>query len=141
MELSAAYHALNLRAVLTAAAVSYFFMALWYSPFVFGERWAKASHLTGRKLMKMNVYVLYGSTFTMNLFAAFVLGMFLTSQPGFVNGAMAGFGAGFFWVGMFIFIIYTFERRPIPLYFIDGGYVACAFTIMGAILGGWNSLF
>jgi hypothetical protein len=141
MEFSAAFHALSLRAVLTATAVSYFFMALWYSPFVFGERWTKASHLTGRKLLKGNIYIIYASTFIMNFFAALILGMFLTAQPGLRHGIIAGFGTGFFWVGMSMFIIYTFERRPLALYFIDGGYVTCAFTIMGAILGGWSSFF
>jgi len=141
MEFTAAFHALSIRAVLTATIVSYFFMALWYSPFMFGERWTRESHLSGRLLRKRNSYAVYLTTLLMNFFAAYLLGMFLTVQPTLQHGLVAGFGAGFFWVSMFISIIYTFERRPLALYFIDCGYVTFAFTIMGGILGGWNSIF
>jgi len=140
MEFTAAFHALSLRAVITATVVSYFFMALWYSPFMFGERWTRESHLTGRLLRKRNTYAVYMTTLFMNFLAALFLGMILTAQPTLKYGLIAGFVAGFFWVSMFISIIYTFERRPLTLYFIDCGYVTLAFTIMGGILGGWNSL-
>ena len=141
MEFTAAFQALSIRAVMTATVVSYFFMALWYSPFVFGERWTKESNLTGRLLRKRNTYGVYLITLLMNFSAAFILGMFITAEPTLQHGLIAGFGAGFFWVSMFISIIYTFERRSLALYFIDCGYVTIAFTIMGGILGGWNSLF
>lgn len=141
MEFIAAFKMLSIRAVLTATIVSYFFMALWYSPFVFGQRWTKESHLTGKLLRKRDTFAVYLATIIMNFFAALLLGIFLTAKPTLVHGLIAGFGAGFFWVSMFISIIYTFERRPLPLYFIDCGYVTAAFTIMGGILGGWNSFF
>ena len=141
MEFAAAYKALSIRGVITATVVSYFFMALWYSPLMFGERWTRESHLTGRLLRKRNTLAVYIVTLLMNLSAAFFLGMFLTAQPTAIHGLIAGFGAGFFWVSMFISIIYTFERRPPALYFIDCGYVTFAFTIMGGILGGWNTNF
>lgn len=141
MEFISAFNALSIRAVLTATVVSYFFMALWYSPLMFGERWTRESHLTGRLLRSRNTYAVYLVTLLMNFSAALLLGMFLTAQPTLKHGLIAGFGTGFFWVSMFISIIYTFERRPIALYFIDCGYVTLAFTIMGGILGGWNSIF
>jgi len=141
MEFSAALNSLSMRSVLTATVVSYFFMALWYSPFIFGERWAKESHLTGRMLRKRNTPVVYLVTFMMNFAAAFLLGMYITSEPTLRHGLIAGFTVGFFWVSMFISIIYTFERRPLTLYFIDCGFVIFAFIIMGGILGGWNALF
>ena len=141
MEFTAAFQSLSLRAVITATVVSYFFMALWYSPFMFGERWTRESHLTGRLLRKRNTFAVYVITLFMNFLAAIILGMFLTVEPTLTHGLIAGFGAGFFWVSMFISIIYTFERRPLALYFIDCGYATLAFTIMGGILGGWNSLF
>lgn len=141
MEFVTAFQYLSLRAVFTATVVSYFFMALWYSPFMFGQRWIKESNLTGRLLLKRNTLTVYLATLVMNFFAALFLGMFLTAEPTFVHGLIAGFIAGFFWVSMFISIIYTFERRPLPLYFIDCGYVTLSFTIMGGILGGWRSFF
>ncbi len=141
MEFTAAFEALSIRSVITATVVSYFFMALWYSPFIFGERWTRESNLTGRLLRKRNTYGVYLVTLLMNFSAAFILGIFITAEPTLQHGLMAGFGAGFFWVSMFISIIYTFERRPLALYFIDCGYATIAFTIMGGILGGWKSLF
>lgn len=141
MEFTAAFQALSIRSVITATVVSYFFMALWYSPFMFGERWTKDSHLTGRLLRKRNTAGVYIATILMNFASAFLLGMFLTAEPTLQHGLIAGFGTGFFWVSMFISIIYTFERRPLSLYLIDCGYATIAFTIMGGVLGGWNSLF
>lgn len=141
MEFVAAFQSLSIRSVITATVVSYFFMALWYSPFLFGERWTKESHLTGRLLRKRNTYAVYIVTVMMNFMAALLLGMFITAQPTLTHGLIAGFGTGFFWVSMFISIIYTFERRPLALYFIDCGYATLSFTIMGGIIGGWNSFF
>ncbi len=141
MEFTAAYKALSIRGVITATVVSYFFMALWYSPLIFGERWTRESHLTGRLLLRRNTVAVYIITLLMNFFPAFVIGLLITAQPSVVYGLIVGFTAGFFIVSMFISIIYTFERRPVALYLIDCGYVTLAFTIMGIILGGWNSFF
>jgi hypothetical protein len=35
-------------------------------------------------------------------------------------------------------VVYLFERRPIALFFINGGYNVVAYTVMGAILGAWH---
>ena len=50
----------------------------------------------------------------------------------------AGFAAGLFWVTTSFGINYLFERKPLRLFLINGGYHTLQFTLIGAILGLWH---
>ena len=69
---------------------------------------------------------------------AFNLAMFLGTKVNFKFGIIAGFLTGFGWVFFSIGIIALFERRTLQYILINGGYMVLAFTIMGAIIGGWR---
>ena len=49
--------------------------------------------------------------------------------------AGAGFAAGLCWVAAALGIDYLFERRPLSLWLINGGYHMLQFTLFGLILG------
>ena len=47
----------------------------------------------------------------------------------------AGFSAGLCWVAASYGIAYLFERRPLSLWLINGGYHTLQFTLFGLIVG------
>jgi len=67
-----------------------------------------------------------------------VFAMFLGPKATLPFGAAAGFAAGLAWVTTSLGVIYIFERRPLKLWLINGGYQTLQFTIIGAILGAWH---
>ena len=54
---------------------------------------------------------------------------------GLVPALGAGFSAGLCWVAASYGISYLFERRPLALWLINGGYHTIQFTMFGLILG------
>jgi hypothetical protein len=49
-----------------------------------------------------------------------------------------GFCAGLTWVAASFGINYLFERRPLSLFLVNGGYHTLQFTLYGLILGLWH---
>ena len=54
------------------------------------------------------------------------------------TGALYGLCAGLCWVAASYGISYLFERRPLALWLINGGYHTVQFTLIGLILGAWR---
>jgi hypothetical protein len=45
---------------------------------------------------------------------------------------------GAFWVATAFGVVYLFERRPMSLLLINGGYNVVVYTVMGVIIGAWH---
>ena len=58
---------------------------------------------------------------------------------GVTSGVITTLGlmVGVFFVTTAFVITYIFERRPLGLWLINGGYHMVSFTLMGLILGAW----
>ena len=135
MEFSAALQNLNWLAVSLAALSTFVIGGLWYS--VFEKSWIASNAFTQDDLKKRNMVLIFGLSFLLSFLMAFNLAMFI-GKEGTTFGLMAGFMAGFGWVAFAIGIISLFEKRPLKYVLINGGYMVVAFTVMGAILGGWK---
>ena len=70
-----------------------------------------------------------------SLVAAYIFGMFLGPTMPLAGAVGAGFAAGLCWVAAAFGINYLFERRPLVLWLINGGYHTLQFTLFGLILG------
>ena len=81
---------------------------------------------------------IFGTSLLLQLLAAFVLALFLGAEVDATFGASAGFMVGAAWVATAFGVVYLFERRPLALFFINGGYNVVAYTVMGTILGAWH---
>ncbi len=125
----------NYLAVVLAALSAFLLGGLWYSPLLFASRWAQLTGQTDEKLQSGSMPLIFGGAFLLSLIAAFVFAMFLGPDPALGFAIGAGFSAGLFWVAAGLGIIYLFERRPLGLWLINGGYLTLQFTLYGVVLG------
>jgi Protein of unknown function (DUF1761) len=125
---------INYLSVLLAALSAFVIGGLWYSV-LFGKPWMRLTGQSEATLKSGNPAVIFGGAFLLNLVAAFVLAMFIGRTMDLQDAASAGFAAGLCWVATSLGVNYLFERRPLGLWLINGGYVTVHFTVMGAIIG------
>lgn len=126
----------NYLAVLLAALSAFLLGGLWYSA-LFARQWARLTGQSEETLKGGNPAIVFGGAFLLNLVAAYVLAMFLGTLP-LELGALYGLSVGLCWVTASLGVNYLFERRPLGLWLINGGYFTLQFTAMGAIIGAMN---
>lgn len=122
-------------AVALCAVSSLVIGGLWYSPALFAKPWQSAAGLSDEQMKGANMALIFGLTFILSFIAAAVFAMFLGRDMSVGAATAAGFSAGLCWVGAALGISYLFERRPLKLWLINGGYHTLQFTAFGLILG------
>jgi hypothetical protein len=125
----------NLIAVLVCAVSSLVLGGIWYSPVLFAKPWQAAAGLSDEQARSGNIALIFGGAFLLSLVAAYVFGMFLGPTMPLAGAVGAGLAAGLCWVAAAFAINYLFERRPLKLWAINGGYHTLQFTLFGLILG------
>lgn len=125
----------NWIAVLVCGVASLVLGATWYSPMLFGKQWQAAAGLSDERAQSGNMAMIFGGAFLLSLIAAAVFAMFLGKEMTLGAAAAAGFSAGLCWVAASYGISYLFERRPLSLWLINGGYHTLQFTLFGLIIG------
>jgi hypothetical protein len=125
----------NMLAVLLCAVSSLVLGGIWYSPILFAKPWQRAAGLSEEQAASGNLAMIFGLSFLLSLIAAFVFAMFLGREFGLGPAIAAGASAGLCWVAASFGINYLFERRPLRLWLINGGYHTLQFTLFGLILG------
>ncbi|MBZ0231196.1 MAG: DUF1761 domain-containing protein [Deltaproteobacteria bacterium] len=123
-------------AAVVAAVSSFLIGGLWYSPILFARAWMREAGVTDEQLRTKMAQV-FGGAFVLSLVIALNLAFFLGKHAGVAWGAGAGALAGIGWAAASLGIVFLFERRSLTLILIDGGYLAVAYTVMGAIIGAW----
>src|SRR3954469_24515513 len=132
------FQSLNLWAVLAAAVSAFVLGGLWYSPALFGKAWKLANGFGADEPAAASGKI-FALSFVLSLVMALNLAMFLNDPKTTVAwGATAGLLAGLGWAAMGLGIVALFERRPLAYSLINGGYLAVALTLMGAVLGAWR---
>ena len=128
----------SLLATFLATVLSFVLGGLWYGP-VFGKSWMRLVGVSGDTLRsRSNPAKTYGITFVLAFLASYVFGMFLGAHPGMALGLGAGASAGVCWVAASLWTNDLFEGRRAALIFINGGFHAVRFTLIGlsfALLG------
>ena len=127
----------NWLAVSAAALSSFLLGGVWYGA-LFGNAWMKAAGLTLEQAKGGNKALIFGGSFVLALIASAMFATFLGPDINTLTGALYGLAAGVCWVATSYGISYLFERRPLALWLINGGYHAIQFTLIGAILGAWH---
>lgn len=124
----------NYFAVGIAAVAAFMLGGLWYSPLLFAKKWMAYIGDCGDQ-PKGSMAMIFGGAFLLNLVAAATFAMFVGHGLGWRGGALYGLIAGLCWVAGSFGLSYLFERRPLGLWLINGGYHTLQFTLFGAILG------
>ena len=122
-------------AVALCAVMSLVLGGIWYSPALFGKKWQEAAGLSDEQAKSGSMAMIFGLTLVLSAIAAAVFAMFLGPRFGLGPATAAGFAAGLCWVAASYGISYLFERRPLALWLINGGYHTVQFTLFGAIIG------
>ena len=125
---------INWLAVGAATLVAFMLGGLWYSPALFGKPWQRLTGLSDETLKGGNMAAIFGGSFVLAFIAAAMFAMFLGPKPSLEFGLGAGFSAGLCWVATSFGINGLFERKPLALIAINGGYHTVQFTLTGLIL-------
>jgi hypothetical protein len=131
-----AWTGINWLAVIVAAIVDFVVGFAWYSPALFGRRWAK---LAGIDLEQVSggASPIYAVPAVRALISAYVLALFLLGMGArtLLEGALVGLLASLGFVVASTVDDYVFGRRPRDLWILNSGYYVVGFVLMGAILG------
>ena len=136
--MESAFQTLNWLAIVVSSVSAFIIGSLWYSALMFQKPWMKANNFTEESVAGGNMLKIFGFSFILMFIAAFSLAMYLGPGAGAAFGATAGFMAGAFWVMAFMGVTYLFERKPLALWLVNGGYSVVALTVMGLIIGAWQ---
>jgi hypothetical protein len=118
-----------------AALASFAVGGLWYSPVLFGRRWQRLVGLSDADLAGRNLAAVFGGSLLCALVGALVLALFVGGSAGPGEGTAAGAAVGVGWILTAFVTTALFERRPLGLALINGGYQVVAYTVMGLIVG------
>jgi hypothetical protein len=123
--------------IVVAAVAGFAVGGIWYGP-LFGKAWMKARGITPESAAGANMPLIFGTTFVLNLVAAFMLDHLYATYDtpvglhhSLVIAAIIGVG----FVATSIGVNYLFSRLPRALFFIDAGYWITIYLVMGAIFG------
>ena len=122
-------------AVVLAALSAFLLGGLWYSPALFANKWVALTGQSEEKLKSGSMAMIFGGAFLMNLIAAYAFASFVGPHPAIKPAAIMGFVTGLCLVTASLGLNYLFERRPLGLWLINGGYFTLQFTLYGVILG------
>ena len=125
----------NWIAVALCGVASLVLGGIWYSPMLFAKPWQTAAGLSDEQAQSGNMAVIFGGAFLLSVIAAAVFAIFLGTEMALGAATAAGFSAGLCWVAASYGINYLFERRPMRLLLINGGYHTLQFTLFGLIIG------
>ncbi len=121
-------------AIVLAALSTFALGGLWYSPLLFGKRWAREVGLDEAALRK-GLARAFGTASVCALVMSANLGFFVGGRTSLAFAVFAGVAAGAGWVATAIATSYVFARRSFALVAIDAGYHVVSYAIAGAIFG------
>lgn len=114
------------------ATVSAFVLGgIWYSPLLFAQPWMAGAKLT-KEETEANLGAVFGQALLGALVTAIAFGFFASGVP-LKEGLIYGFTTGLGLVAASLGLNYAFERRPLSLLAINGGYFVVQFTLYGLI--------
>ena len=135
----------NWLAVAAAVVVSMIIGFLWYG-LLFQNQWMAGNGFTmeGEKMFKDGVEIPMSSTpMIFNTIAMVVYALIMNWLLGrigantWMDGAKVGGAIGLL-MAVGVYIGNVFAQNPMSLTMVDGSYSLVLFTLIGAILGGWQ---
>lgn len=119
-------------AVAVATVSAFVLGGLWYSPILFAKAWMQGAGLTEEQASS-NVPAVFGTAIIAAFITAVAFGSFVGNSLTITDGLLVGFVTGLGLVAASLALNYAFERRPISLLLINGGYFVVQFLLYGVI--------
>jgi hypothetical protein len=138
MGIELSFSEINWLSVIVAALSAFAVGGLWYSPVLFGNIWAKEINMTENDLKKSSMFLIFGTSFFLELIATILLDMVLGKDANIVSGIKTGAIISIGWVVTSIGTNYLFSRKSFKLFLIDAGHFVVWFILAAAILGAWK---
>lgn len=132
---------INWLAVLVAGLAYFALGAIWYS-FLFSKQWIKSSGVdVNNPKMKEGMAVTMGSSAILMILTAVgiaILANKLELSACWMSGVKLGAVTGLLLGSTAISISYLYEKRPLGLYLINGGYTLLGNIIAATIICCWQ---
>jgi Protein of unknown function (DUF1761) len=132
---------INWLAVLVAGLAYFALGAIWYS-FLFSKQWIKSSGVdVNNPKMKEGMAVTMGSSAVLMILTAVgiaILANKLELSACWMSGVKLGAVTGLLLGSTAISISYLYEKRPLGLYLINGGYTLLGNIIAATIICCWQ---
>jgi hypothetical protein len=124
----------HMLSILVAAVSGFLVGGLWYGP-LFGKAWQAARGLSDDAMKNANMPMIFGLTFVLNLFSAFILDHTLSTYgaPGLNLSVMISSGVALGFIVPAIGVNYLFSRQSLRLFMIDAGYWLVIYSVMGVV--------
>ena len=128
---------LNWVAVIAAAIAGGVVGAIWYSPPLFGNRWAISVGGKPMTMSDMMVPKVLVGAIVMPLLMAYVLTLLIggVGATSLVNGAIVGFLAWLGFSAMTALNAFVYDGRSSTWLIITAGYSLVTLVVMGAVIG------
>lgn len=135
-------NAVNHVAVWTAGVLHFIIGAGWYT--LLGRLWMTGIGKTQEQLLTEhgNSPLPYITALVCALVVAYTLAWILPKLGGqsAETGARMGALLALLFIGTTFAQDYSFESRPVSLWFINAGYMIVGMAVMGAIIGHWRKV-
>lgn len=132
---------INWLAVLVAGIVYFMIGGLWYSKFLFGNRWATLLNIDMSNPEKnKGVPAIMFYSFVFMLITVFGLALLVVRLDLTILSSAFKIGliTGFCFAVMSMSISFVYERKPLALYVISGGYQLVGNIVAAMILVMWR---
>jgi len=122
--------------ILIAAFAAFMVGFGWYTA-LFGKEWQRLTGISDEDAAS-NMAVTHGIAFLMMAILAYgtnyIINMHDVAEQTFSHGAFHGFLLGALYCLPALIIHYAYQRKPLKLFLIDGGYLVIFMALMGGIL-------
>ncbi len=123
------------------AALGYFMLgALWYSNILFAPRWIKLTKVdVANPDAKKGMGAIMFASFVMMFIASLGIAILRSRLEisGWMSGLKLGLLSGLCFGAMSISVSYLYEKRPLGLHLINGGYTIVGNIIAGIVICSW----
>ena len=136
------FYGVNFLPVLISALASFVLGGLWYSPLLFGVKWATLmgqNTPTAQDMKRRAMVKLYAINFCMVFVSAFVLSSLVANSFTLTLGQVLKLGVCV-WAGFTLPILVDgilWEKKGFTLFCINAGYRLASVLLMSLILGIW----
>jgi hypothetical protein len=137
---TALFSHINWLAVIVAAIAYFMVGGLWYSKVLFGTKWAAIQKIDMNDPgMKKGVPAIMFYSFLLMLINVIGLAILVARLDLTIisSGLKLGLVTGLFFSVTAISISFVYERKPLALYFISGGYQLVGNIVAAIILVAW----